>query len=404
MAEGSSTSQRFSSTCPTDPKAEHGVGMMGPLAYTQVGKGILKQQQQQPQLLLLQGWRWLHSAAAPHEGGRGDAGASSSSASTLEAGPSDSTTRSSNRQTPAQRALLKRSQKALAQLSATIINGNRKAKEGTAYRQTSGPWDGPGDAPVSAMPNFSRVESREWLLRTRQDAQRMLLAQVASGMCVRACRGEERASTRTMWFPSLLLLAASLLALQACSPGIRILPAPFLAQESRKQRLGGQRILLPSDRMATASTKQLPPQVRPHGPARPPSPPPTPPHLPPETRPVMPPPYRQQHRGGAQPSSSQAKHSDMYSSIHARPLHQPLGLPPSFSEKRASYEAHVALRACESMEQLDAVVRTHLNTGFNEKLAVTALNVFARCHGERGASELSGLARGGRGQAAIWCC
>ena len=93
---------------------------------------------------------------------------------------------------------------------------------------------------------------------------------------------------------------------------------------------------------------------------------------------MMPPPYQQQHRGEAQSSSSQAKHSDVYTSIHARPLHQPLGLPPSFSEKRASYEAHVALRACESMEQLDAVVRTHLNTGFNEKLAVTALNVFAR--------------------------
>ena len=118
----------------------------------------------------------------------------------------------------------------------------------------------------------------------------------------------------------------------------------------------------------------------------------------------MPPPYRQQRRGEALPSSSQAKHSDMYASIHARPLHQPLGLLPSFSEKRASWQAHLALRACESMEQLDAVVRTHLNTGFNEKLAVTALNVFARYHGERGASELSGLARGGRGQAAIWCC
>ena len=73
LAEGSCTSQQFSSACPTDPKAEHGVGMMGPFAYTQVGKGILKQQQQQPQLLLLLGWRWLHSAASPHVGG--DAGA-----------------------------------------------------------------------------------------------------------------------------------------------------------------------------------------------------------------------------------------------------------------------------------------------------------------------------------------
>lgn len=251
LAEGSSTlSQRFhSSAGHADSKLQHG---LGPLACNKDGQGILKQQQLQ-QLFPLQGWRWLHSTAALREGGSSSGSSSASTSSAVKAGPNNPSTRSSKRQTPAQRALFKRSQTALAQLNATMLdrNNSRKAKAGTAYRQTAGPWDGPGDAPVSAMPTFAKVESREWLLQTRKDAQRMLLAQVTGCVCVRkegtaAWKGRRQPGSRGYLncMPHIVngpLQAACSLALYARSPGITWLAWPTGTGGPQAAACGGAR-------------------------------------------------------------------------------------------------------------------------------------------------------------------